>query len=165
MACRSGNPLTAMRTPFGIRASSARSWRRYYSSISCVSDRGLVRERKLIADGHHADSVPTAIPCAPLQLGIVRRARQRRRETLRRQWTRGLAHRCYVDNRPVDSDATPEGRARNRRVILFLLADIEALPRLSLAEQVLGRKELLRADSTIWRSWRELAVAVCKHKN
>jgi hypothetical protein len=54
-----------MRTPFGIRASSARSWRRYYSSISCVSDRGLVRERKLIADGHHADSVPTAIPCAP----------------------------------------------------------------------------------------------------
>ena len=41
----------------------------------------------------------------------------------------------YADNRPVDSNATPEGRARNRRVTLLVLADVETVPTLSIAEQ------------------------------
>ena len=31
----------------------------------------------------------------------------------------------YADNRPVDSNDTPEGRARNRRVTVMILAENE----------------------------------------
>lgn len=75
----------------------------------------------------HTDSVPIATPVYPSnwELSAARASAVAKLFVANGLEASRIGVTGYADNRPVDSNATIEGRARNRRVTLLVLADIE----------------------------------------
>ena len=89
----------------------------------------------------HTDSVPIATPVYPSnwELSAARASAVAKLFVANGLEASRIGVTGYADNRPVDSNATAEGRARNRRVTLLVLADVDTAPSLLLTEQDLAR--------------------------